>query len=158
MSLYYWLCSILSQQSYVPPASPVTFRRPWIFFGDAGEAQVSMATRLLHHYSPAAVVKLVFGQALRQPNSDSTHSSHTHTHCAAHAKTLTLNSFNQRGMTICSNIPRFLQELVIFIQDVFCRISRTHDVFKTMCVQRQSATSLKRPVFVCLSHYAAVRF
>lgn len=62
---------------------PVTFHRPWIF-GDAGEPLVSIATRLLHHYSPAAVVKLVFGQALRQPNSDSTHSSHTHT--AAHAK------------------------------------------------------------------------
>lgn len=70
-------------------ASPVTFHRPWIF-GDAGELQVSMATRLLHHYSPAAVVKLVFGQALRQPNSDSTHSSHT----AVHAKTLSLNSSN----------------------------------------------------------------
>lgn len=70
---------ILSQQYWVPD-SPVTFHRPWIFFfGDAGALQVSMATRLLHHYSPAAVVKLVFGQALRQPDSDSTHSSH-HTH------------------------------------------------------------------------------
>ena len=43
------------------------------FFGRCWELQVSMATRLLHHYSPAAVVRLVFGQALRQPNSDSTH-------------------------------------------------------------------------------------
>lgn len=69
--------------------SPVTFHRPSVF-GDAEERRVSMATRLLHHYSPAAVVKLVFGQALRQPNSDSAHSLLTHT--AAHAKPATLNS------------------------------------------------------------------
>ena len=124
------------------------------FFGDAGEARVSMATRLLHHYSPAAVVKLVFGQALRQPNSDSTHSSlHTHTHTLLRMpKSLKLNSSNKKCVTICSNIARFWCELLSFRILVVTMCSRVC-VFKGQC-----ATCLKRPVWVCLSHRPAGRF
>ena len=103
MFLYEWMHLIFSQQLCVPGSRWLFPPRPWIL-GDTREPQVSMATRLLHHFSPAAVVRLVFGQALRQPNSDSTLATDTE---LCMPKLSLSNSSDHESRSVCSNISRW---------------------------------------------------
>lgn len=136
------------------PTSPVTFHRPWIFWrcrGSTGLHGNKIITSLLSSCCrqagvwPSAAAAQQWLHTLITP--------HTHTHCCACQKasswTLPTRSAWPYVQTLQGFDVRWLLPFRILVVIMCSRVC----VFKG-----QSATCLKHPVWVCLSHRPAVRF